>query len=109
MGAGLSQKQINSRIYNRLQTIKRQLEQRGVSVFYGNHSLCRNEVEGSQKIGSFNIRYDISRASNGETAGFPQVYITGALRDNGTYGWQKEAGSFDKGIEKIIEIFSEMS
>ena len=107
MGAGLSQTQIRSRVYNRLQTVKHRLERAGVSVVYRKGSLVRYECQNSQKIGGFNISYSISRASNGEVAGFPRVYITGALRDNGTYGWQETLGTFDLGIDKLIELFSE--
>ena len=108
MGAGLSQKQIYSRVYDRLQSIKRDLECQGVAVIYRKQSLIRYEVENSQKIGGFNISFRISNSSNGEVAGFPTVYITGALRDNGNYGWHQPSNdTFEAGISKLVELFSE--
>lgn len=108
MGAGLSSKQINSRIYNRLQSIKNQLAKAGVTVVYKNYSLIRYEAEHTQKIGGFNISFNVMRASNGEVAGSPSVYITNALEGNGSYSWrEKSAGSFEQGISKLIEIFGE--
>lgn len=107
MGAGLSTKQINGRIYNRLQTVKRQLERAGVAVIYKDYSLVRYETEHTQKIGGFNISYRISRASNGETAGFAGVLISGALQGDGRYSRMASEGTFEQGIAKVIEIFGE--
>jgi hypothetical protein len=107
MGARPSQKQINSRIYNRLQTIKRQLQKAGVAVIYKDKSLVRYETTNTEKIGGFNISYRTLHANNGEVAGFPVIYITGTMSEDGTYGWQKPQGSFDMGINKIIEAFAE--
>jgi hypothetical protein len=108
MGAGLSTKQINGRIYNRLQTIKRNLERAGVAVVYRNYSLIRFEAEGTQKIGGFNISFSVSTASNGKCA--PLVYITGSLRQNGRWGgWNNlNHGTFEQGIAAIINTFSEV-
>ena len=76
-------------------------------MIYTKDSLVRYEAEHTNAIGGFNISYNVSRASNGEVAGFPSVYITGTMKQDGTYGWMKKDGSFEQGIDKIIEAFSE--
>jgi hypothetical protein len=110
MGAGLSTKQINSRIYNRLQTIKRQLERANVPVAYRHKQLLRFEIENTSRIGGWNISYQTIRASNGETAGAPSIYITSTIQGDFRFGGfsnQHDTGSFDAGIAKLIELFSE--
>ena len=109
MGAGLSQKQIKSRIYNRLKTIQRNLGKAGVPVSYHNYQLCRFETANSPHIGGWNISFRTSRASNGEVAGVPAVYITNSIRGDFKFGGfdQDSLGSFDQGIAHLIQIFSE--
>lgn len=106
MSAGLSNKQI----YNRLQTIKRQLERAGVTVIYRKRQLVRFEAEGTHKIGGFNISFEVLHARNGECARTPVVYITGTPNHlEGRYGGRDfNHGTFEQGLEAVINLFSEV-
>jgi len=112
MSAGLSTKQINDRIYNRLQTVKRQLERAGVPVHYHKFQLTRFEPENSRAIGGWNISFRIIHASNGEVAGSPQIYISGSTQGDFRFGGflatSASNGSFEDGIKKLIELFAEV-
>lgn len=109
MGAGLSTKQINSRIYRRLKSIEYDLSKAGVNSIYKRFELVFFEGDGitiphSRIDGGFNIKFRISRASNGETAGFP-VILTVLNGERKTFGWQEPAGSFEDGIAYIKAHF----
>jgi hypothetical protein len=110
MSAGLSTKQINSRIYNRLQTIKRQLSRAGVPSTYHAHQLCRFETVNTPNIGGWNISFRVIRASNGESAGTPSLYITNSLQGGFHFGgWDADNnGAFADGIKKLIELYAEV-
>lgn len=97
MGAGLSTKQFNNRVYKRLQRIKRELENAGVSVKYENYQLC-SATDGKQF--SFNISYCRLNASNGETAGLPSVRLQVGANPIERF----DHLSFDRGIARIVEV-----
>lgn len=108
MAAGLTKKQINSRIYTRLKRLQHKLLLAGVHCIYQNYQLAA-DVTGLETVhDGFNIRFGVSRASNGEVAGF--VYATVYTLDTTErYGWLQPAGDFDKGIARIVELFSRLS
>lgn len=111
MSAGISTKAMNSRIRRRLKKIQNQLGVAGVKTSYRNYSLARFEADGSQKIGGFNISFRVIRASNGESAATPTVYISHVnVNVDGFYGgWDaNNNGSFDQGLAAIINNFSEV-
>lgn len=60
MAAGLSQKQIYNRIYNRLQRIKGELRQQGYFVEYKDRALVN-------RGGTDVVWFSVGHASNGET------------------------------------------
>jgi hypothetical protein len=109
MSAGLSTKQINSRIYNRLQTIKSQLTRAGVPVVYhvqrlGNFVPATGRAVGA---GCWNISFRVIHASNGETAGAPCIVIQNSAQGDFTFGGfnERNNGSFADGIAKLIELY----
>lgn len=114
MGAGLSIKARNGRVYRRLKRLQRQLLEAGVNTVYHRYSLSHNDVYSIG--GGFNIHYNWSYASNGESAAAPLVtipadVIKGVTVDKReTYGgWSTQEGSlgtFEKGIERLKELFA---
>lgn len=120
MSAGLSQKQITSRIYNRLHSIAYQLEKAGVNTTYKKGTrytrplLVFSEdttLENKHSVprwtsvdGGFNIKYNASNMSNGETVIMASIYISlhGVYSE---YGFAGKAGSFEQGLEVIKQNF----
>jgi hypothetical protein len=120
MAAGLSQKQITSRIYNRLKWLEYQLSKAGVNtryckgtaskrghlVFYEEGApVSNNECPRWVGDGGFNIKYSSGNMSNGET------FITGRIYTvlhgvNRIFGWTEKDGSFEQGLEFIKQNFS---
>ena len=108
MAAGLSQKQIYSRVYRRLMSLKGQLRKAGVNTLYKNRSLVFFDTADLHIDGGFNIKYRVSHASNGECAGFPTVYLAfeGKRENFGSALFEKSDGTFDQGLERIKALFS---
>jgi hypothetical protein len=117
MGAGLSSKQITSRIYSRLKSIQAQLERAGVSVAYvkgtaySYASLCYREQAFAKPTlpGGFNIKYGVSHASNGECFGSASIHVslpTGS-KSFGGLGSKNSDGTFEQGIAYIITNFAQ--
>lgn len=107
MGAGMTRKQRNSRVYNRLKSLQYKLEVAGVKTVYRRFQLFA-ETTGLTHMNGFNVRFTWSHASNGESAGFMVITID---NDGMTerYGWMQADGDYDKGVNRIIELFSRMS
>lgn len=72
MAAGISQRDMNRKYYRRLKKLQYELESAGVKTIYRRFQL----FSGDGAHDGFNICYRTLRASNGETAGLLQVYIT---------------------------------
>src|SRR5271166_1753991 len=108
MGAGLSRKQKNSRVYNRLKAIAWKLERLGVTSRYHRFQLCA-ETTGLDAVGGFNIRYNWSSASNGECAGFQVITIFPYAEASETYGWQQKNGTAEQGLNRIVDLFSRLA
>jgi hypothetical protein len=114
MGAGLSSKQITSRIYSRLKSIQAQLERAGVSVAYvkgtaySYASLCYRE-QTPHIAGGFNIKYGVSHASNGECFGSASIHVSlpTASKSFGGLGSKNSDGTLEQGIECIIANFAQ--
>jgi hypothetical protein len=122
MAAGLSRKQITSRIYRRLQAIARDLHRAGVHTQYNRatstqyaHLVYFTSFDApSMKEfiaprptvdGGFNVKFSISRASNGEVFGSPTIYVV--LKGVHTnYGHWSNAYSFEQGIAYIKANFA---
>lgn len=108
MAAGLSQKQIYRRVYSRLKQTQRELFKAGVSTVYKRRTLAWFDTGLAPHIdGGFNVNFYVSRASNGEVAGFQNVYLVfnGEYKE---YGWQKPAGTFEQGIEQVKTLFAQV-
>ena len=117
MAAGLSSKQINSRIYNRLKATEYRLDKAGVNTVYEKATPRRRaalvffEGDGSTVFpytivdGGFNITYSVSHASNGETCGFQRIFVT-LKGESKTFGWQEPDGTIEAGIEYVITNFT---
>ena len=103
MSAGLSTKQQYSRIYNRLQALRRELHKVGVGTIYTKRKLVYSTHNDSPD-GGFNISYTWTYASNGECAGFAYIYLVRAGVTE-RFGWQQPAGSFEQGIAAIKTYF----
>lgn len=119
MGAGIPVKTRNARIYRLLKGIQRDLAKAGVECVYHRYSLSHHDVHDIG--GGFNIHYNWSFASNGECSATPLVTIPPTviarklsghtvIENRETYGgWctQKDSiGTFEKGIERIKELFA---
>ena len=72
MGAGISSKALYKKVYNRLDKIRRDVNASGGNLTYKNREL--NGFVGALPV---NIYYSISYASNGECAGFLNVWRGG--------------------------------
>jgi hypothetical protein len=107
MAAGLTRKQRKQRVYSRLQRIAYKLQQNGVTVVYKKFQLFA-ETTGLTHLNGFNIQYDWSFASNGESAGFLRVTIDWN-GETTVYGWQRPAGSAEAGLNRIVELFSRIA
>lgn len=110
MGAGLSNKQIQGRVYRRLLAVGRDLHKAGINTIYRRGALVFFEGDGitfpyNRTDGGFNISYRISRASNGEVFGTPTVFMTykGEAKQ---YGFSDTGGTFEQGIAFIKENFA---
>ena len=112
MAAGATQAQKTRHTYTTLHRIQHELANAGVPTAY--HKANRVErahlvyIEGgaaSHVDGGFNISFSWSNASNGETFGWPIVYL---VHEGVTqrFGLGEKAGDFEKGIAKIIEVFA---
>lgn len=106
MAAGLSRKQRNSRVYNRLKALQYKLELAGVKTVYRRFQLFA-ETTGLTHTNGFNVNYKWSSASNGEWFGTARILID---QDGITehYGWMHE-NSYDKGVARIVELFSRLA
>lgn len=104
MAAGLSKKQISSRVYNKLKAVQYKLERAGVPTTYRGGQLFP-QTNGMQHGHGFNISASLSRASNGECAIFFNILIAHECESMEHYGWLKPDGNFTQGIERIIELF----
>jgi hypothetical protein len=97
MGAGLSQKQIYTRTYNRLQRHMYDLRAAGVDAGYSDRV-----VKGQDEWGNgFSISYKVLRASNGEVAGLPTVSIV-----NGGKRQSFEWLQFERGLDEVKKLFT---
>jgi hypothetical protein len=117
MGAGLSRKQIRDRVYRRLKSLEYELSKAGVATIYEKATAARDaslvffEGDGSTVFphnpvdGGFNIKFNISRASNGEVFGSPTIYLV-YKGESKNYGWTSVHGNFETGMAKIKELFS---
>jgi len=104
MGAGLSKKQFNDRVYRRLKKIQRQLIKAGVPTLYENYQLFPDTTNEKRDL-AFNISYARLNASNGETAGIPSIRL-----QNGANPIEKfDHLNFEKGIARIIEVFTKLT
>jgi hypothetical protein len=122
MGAGLSKKQITSRIYNRLKSLEYQLSKAGVStqyrkgtantrgylVFFEGHDAHSMEEFVNHRWtvdGGFNISYSHGNMSNGESVLTARIYtvLNGMRR---TFGWTEKDGSFEQGLDFIKKNFT---
>ena len=108
MAAGLSRKQRNARVYNRLRAIGWKLERQGVTSAYKRFQLCA-ETTGLDAVGGFNIRYTWSFASNGECAGFQVITVHPYAEASEYYGWQQPNGTAEQGLNRIVELFSRLA
>ena len=94
MGAGVSQKTMNGYYYRALKKIQRELQAAGVYSEYKSFGL---HYVGEDR--GFGYSYRTIRASNGETAGIPSVWIR----------YQGKTEEFndlsDAGIKRIKEVF----
>ena len=116
MGAGLSKKQITSRIYNRLKSLEYQLSKAGVNTVY----VKASRIKGAHLVfferdaitfprwtgdGGFNIKYSSGNMSNGETVITGRIYTV--LRGvNRVFGWAEKDGSFEQGLDFIKQNFT---
>lgn len=112
MAAGATQAQKTRHAYNTLHRIQLELANAGVPTEYRK----ANRVEAAHLVyieggaashvsGGFNIKFKWSNASNGETFGWPIIYLV----HNGAttrYGLGEQAGDYEKGIAKLIEVFT---
>jgi hypothetical protein len=116
MSAGLSQKQITSRIYNRLKSLEYELSKAGVNTVYNKGTASKRghlvffDGEGIAPAwngdGGFNISYDSDNLSNGETFITGRIYLVwkGARR---AYGWiGNDDGTFEQGLDFIKANFA---
>lgn len=103
MGAGISQKTMNGYYYRSLKRIQRELAAVGVTAQYKAYRLWYvDPAEGSNAKG-FGVSYRTIRASNGETAGIPIVWI----RHQGvSESFEEFSGA---GIQRIKELFGRAS
>ena len=120
MAAGLSQKQITSRIYSRLKSLEYQLSKAGVNTQYNKGTASKRghlvffeegaPVSGSEcprwvGDGGFNISYSSGNMSNGETVITARIYTV--LRGvNRIFGWAEKDGSFEQGLDFIKKNFT---
>jgi len=108
MGAGISQQELNRRIYRKLQTYKRELERSGVAVLYRRRQLYPDVTNITRDI-AFNIGFGSPlRASNGECASFACIRVIVDGR-NEYYGWQQRDGDFEKGMLRVAQLFGTRS
>jgi hypothetical protein len=121
MSAGLSHKQVTSRIYNRLKSLEYQLSKAGVNTVYQHaHRTCTGNrshgllvfFEGDGKTfphwqgdGGFNISYSSGNMSNGETVIYGRIYTTlnGIQR---SFGFCEKDGGFEQGLAFIKQNFA---
>ena len=122
MAAGLSKKQITSRIYTRLKSLEYQLSKAGVNtqyrkgtantrgylVFFEGHDAHSMEEFVNHRWtgdGGFNIKYSSGNMSNGETVITGRIYTV--LRGvNRIFGWTEKDGSFEQGLNFIKQNFT---
>lgn len=90
MGAGISQKDLNRKLYTRLKNYQKQLARAGVSSTYSGRRLVGEIPEGI-----FQIYYETIRASNGECCSFPVCCIGGQ--------YQRGLNGFDHQFNKLLE------
>lgn len=106
MAAGLTKKQWYTRMYNKLQSTKRELEKAGVAVVYRNLQLFPDMTgltHETHDLG-FNISFQTSRASNGEAAAW-QVITVVIDGKKELYGWMQKDGDFEKGMLRVSQLF----
>lgn len=96
MAAGLSKRQIYTRIRSRLGRIQRELEKGGVGSFYTNRQLGADQNKNPNL--AFNISFNVGNMSNGETYRFPVLTIHEPVQEG--YGHL----DFDKGIQRLIQL-----
>jgi hypothetical protein len=95
MGAGISQKDMNSYYYRNLKKLQRELRAVGVDSHYGQFQLS-----GVGESTNWVIWYSTLRASNGETCGMLKVSIShGGFKSLELYG-------SERGIARIKELFA---
>ena len=96
MGAGISQKDLNRKIYTRLKKFQRQLARAGVQAKYYHQCLT-----GETPIGFFHLFYRSPlRASNGECA----VAVVLTIGEERFGGWCTEKYQrFETGFERLLE------
>lgn len=106
MGAGMSRKQFNDRVYKLLKRTQRDLLKAGVPVKYEKYQLFPDMTNDKRDI-AFNISYNRLNASNGEVAGIPQIRVQVGAGRIEKYGWcTSPDGDFDKGVARIKELFA---
>lgn len=109
MGAGLSKRQRNQRIYTRLQSVKRELIRAGVPTLYKGGQLFFNDI--TNLNGGFNVSYKWIGASNGECAATCVIHIQPpdpVLHAENYGGWctdKANDGTYEKGVARLKELF----
>lgn len=107
MGAGISRKQMNARVYNRLKSLQSKLQRMGVTSVYRRYQLFA-ETTGLTHLNGFNVKYAWSHASNGEAAGMARILIQQDGQSE-LYGWQQKDGEYEQGVKRIVELFSRLA
>lgn len=106
MGAGISQKDLRKRLYNALKSQQRELMRAGIPTLYKNLQLYPDvtNIPIPNRI-FFSIRYNVLRASNGESAAMRYVTILHPDGSEQVFGKDWDA---NKGIERIKELYARL-
>lgn len=94
MSAGLTQKQIYSRIYSRLQNIRVRLEKAGVGTVYKRRQLTANQDINPNA--EWNISYSVGNMSNGETVGLIRLTVLSPFQQTYSHSY------FEDGLQRLI-------
>lgn len=100
--AGLTQQELNRRVYDRLQSIKEKLERAGVPVKYRRYLLF-TESAGIAEATGFGISIRRRNAnSSGVVPIMVQVFFEGRTE---TFGYGQKDGDFQTGLLRIEQLF----
>ncbi len=106
MGYGFTEKQAYRRTYSELQKLARELRRAGVSCHYRNQTLHSRAAPATKPGGpAFQLYYAHLRASNGESALTPRLYVRGKDGVEKNYSWME----FDEGLARIKAEFKEVT